>query len=219
MAVSFNVKDTSGQVTGSPSSVSTPSMTISAGSNIAGFACVYGDNGMTVSSVNWNTSEAMTQIDTVSIAGIGAIFVYKIVNPTTGAHVATANVGSTTEAGISFLVYNGVDQTNPVSGTPGHANGSSTDATHTITLGDANAWLAGFCLSQRSLTASTGIATLRDAIFSQCINSDSNAANGSTTGTGHMTLSSSNVWEIILWGINPVQTSTNHFLSLLGVGS
>lgn len=218
MAVAFDTSGTSGQVTGSPSSVS-KSITIGANSNRCLSACVYGDFNATFSTPTWNTSENFTFQDSVNISGIGKIAVYSLVAPTTGTHTGACSVSSTTEAGISLLSHHGVDQTTPFSGV-GHTNGSSTDATHSIALSDASSWLAGFCLSQRSLTASTGIATLRDTIFSQCITSDSNAANGSTTGTGHMTLSSSNVWEIILWGLNPVQAAaTNHHFFFFGIGT
>lgn len=72
-------------------------------------------SAITVSSVNWNTSEGLTQIFTVAGGSFGRISAYRLLNPTaTAANVVVTLSGSAGHVYVSAHSLYGVDQTTPV---------------------------------------------------------------------------------------------------------
>lgn len=92
------------------------SLTIASGSNLYLLAFVGCDGGATVTSVNWNTSEAMTLLSGPLIhnSGSNRNYVYYLKAPTTGTHnVTVAMSTSSTSVAVGAASFSGVDQTTP----------------------------------------------------------------------------------------------------------
>lgn len=153
-----------------------------AGSNRELLVGIITYQGETVSSINWNTSEALTKIASVAGAVEGNAQnteLWGLKNPTTGSHVVTVVFASnpTFAAGVA-ATYTGVNQTTPIfsSNTGVNNSNSAAETLGTAATGGNNCWLAGITFYRPSGgTASAGTGTVvRIGVGDAIANWDSN---------------------------------------------
>lgn len=208
-----------GQIYSGSGTTATVSVT-TAGTDTGMLFYVVTSAGVSVSSVTY-AGFAATQVATNVGSPVFKTYVYKLINPTTGANNAVATISGSGECYLCVAQYSGVDQVVLSDANITNSRASGTSLVTTLTTITDNSWtFLGVLADMGALAASTG-STLRGSILNTAVGMfDSNAAITPVGATSMTVTTGSGRSDSIMLSIKPKATASTGSGSLLltGVG-
>ncbi len=135
MAVSLNATPTSSDTEASAvTTVTVADLTIAAGSNIGLVATLVLQVGVSAVTCTWNGVSMTSRVSAANATNDTEVHIFVLRNPATGNHSLTASWTTASDAVLSGIAFNGVDQTSDTVSFPNATSATGNTATSTVTV-------------------------------------------------------------------------------------